>query len=73
MTQLFIFNIEHNISGQEISAVCNVSYAYARSRFLENLPLIYLVTPTYTRGEQVAELTRFESCESAATGTVQAF
>jgi hypothetical protein len=44
--------------GQEFSAICNVSLESSKFRLDDSVPVIYLVTPTYTRSEQIIELTR---------------
>jgi len=48
-------------TGDEVTAVCNVSYISSKEVPSEILPTILVVTPTYSRREQIAELTRFES------------
>jgi beta-1,3-glucuronyltransferase len=44
--------------GQEVSAICNISLSSSRVTLDDSLPLIYMITPTYSRREQIAELTR---------------
>nr|CAD7460801.1 unnamed protein product [Timema tahoe] len=45
-------------SHQENGFVCEVSFEDKRNKKFDDLPIIYFVTPTYPRREQVAELTR---------------